>query len=83
MARPRMRLQTTASDKRQSSEENPKPQVAGSIPVPPANAPAPNIPGLAARLYTKVTAHTLCVWINRLLGGTDVLHLKALAFPLN
>jgi hypothetical protein len=39
--------------------------------------------GLAARLYTKLTAHTLCVWINRLLGGTDVLPLKALAFPLN
>ena len=29
--------QTTASDERQSIEENPKPQVAGSIPVPPAN----------------------------------------------
>lgn len=39
--------------------------------------------GLAARLYTKLTAHTLCVWLNRLLGVTDVLHLKALAFPHN
>src|SRR5262249_46935685 len=24
--------------------------------------------GLAARLYTKLAAHTLCVWLNRLLG---------------
>jgi len=36
-----------------------------------------------ARLYTKLTAHTLCVRINRLLSVTAVLHLKALAFPLN
>lgn len=39
--------------------------------------------GLTARLYTKLTAHTLCVWLNRLLGVVDVLHLKALAFPQN
>ncbi len=39
--------------------------------------------GLSARLYTKLTAHTLCVWLNRLLGVADVLHLKALAFPHN
>lgn len=39
--------------------------------------------GLRARLYTKLTAHTLCAWLNRLLGITDVLHLKALAFPHN
>ena len=39
--------------------------------------------GLTARLYTKLTAHTLCVWLNRLLGGADILHLKALAFPQN
>lgn len=37
--------------------------------------------GLTARLYTKLTAHTLCVWLNRLLGVPDLLHLKALAFP--
>jgi hypothetical protein len=37
--------------------------------------------GLAARLYTKLTAHTLCVWLNRLLGIPDLLHLKSLAFP--
>jgi hypothetical protein len=39
--------------------------------------------GLTARLYTKLTAHTLCAWLNRLLGVADALHLKALAFPLN
>jgi transposase len=39
--------------------------------------------GLTARLYTKLTAHTLCVWINRLLGVPEVLHLKTLAFPNN
>lgn len=37
--------------------------------------------GLTARLYTKLTAHTLCVWINRLLGVPNVLHIKTLAFP--
>jgi hypothetical protein len=37
--------------------------------------------GLAARLYTKLTAHTLCVWLNRLLGVADLLHLTSLAFP--
>lgn len=37
--------------------------------------------GLRARLYSKLTAHTLAVYVNRLLGATDCLHLKALAFP--
>lgn len=37
--------------------------------------------GLTARLYTQLAAHTLCVWLNRLLGVPDVLLLKALAFP--
>jgi hypothetical protein len=37
--------------------------------------------GLCARLYTKLTAHTLCIYINRLLGKPDVLQIKALAFP--
>ena len=37
--------------------------------------------GLATRLYTKLTAHTLSVYINRLLGKPDVLQIKALAFP--
>jgi hypothetical protein len=37
--------------------------------------------GLTARLYTKLAAHTLCVWINRLLGVPDVLRIKTLTFP--
>jgi hypothetical protein len=37
--------------------------------------------GLCTRLYAKLTAHTLCVYINRLLGKPDFLQMKALAFP--
>jgi hypothetical protein len=37
--------------------------------------------GLTARLITKLTAHTVSVYLNRLLGVPDVLHIKALAFP--
>lgn len=37
--------------------------------------------GLCARLYTKLTAHTLCIFINRLLGNPDFLQIKGLAFP--
>jgi len=37
--------------------------------------------GLCTRLYTKLTAHTLCIYINRLLGRPDFLQIKALAFP--
>ena len=36
--------------------------------------------GLCARLYTKLTAHTLCIFINRLLGVPDYLQIKQLAF---
>jgi hypothetical protein len=36
--------------------------------------------GLCARLYSKLTAHTLCVFINRLLGKPEYLQIKALAF---
>lgn len=39
--------------------------------------------GLTARLATKLAAHTLCVWLNRLLGAPDMLHLKHLAFSNN
>lgn len=38
--------------------------------------------GLCTRLYTKLTAHTLCVYINRLLGQPDFLQIKTLAFPI-
>jgi hypothetical protein len=31
--------------------------------------------------YTKLTAHTRCVWINRLLGVHAMRHIKTLAFP--
>jgi hypothetical protein len=37
--------------------------------------------GLTARLYTKLTAHVACVYLNRQAGATDVLRIKALAFP--
>ena len=37
--------------------------------------------GLCARLYTKLTAHTMCIYINRLLGVHDFLQIKKLAFP--
>jgi transposase len=37
--------------------------------------------GLCARLYTKLAAHTLCVYLNRLLGNIDCLQIKHLAFP--
>ena len=38
--------------------------------------------GLCTRLYTKLAAHTLCVYINRLLGKPAFLQIKALAFPI-
>lgn len=37
--------------------------------------------GLCVRLYTKLTAHTLCIYINRLLGKPDFLRVKSLVFP--
>jgi hypothetical protein len=37
--------------------------------------------GLCARLYTKLAAHTICIYINRLLGNPEPLQIKALAFP--
>jgi len=37
--------------------------------------------GLCAHLYTKLTAHTLCLCLNRLLGQPTILPIKALAFP--
>jgi len=42
---------------------------------------AHTFPGLCARLHTKLAAHTLCLYLNRLLGNHDILHIKALAFP--
>lgn len=37
--------------------------------------------GLCTRLISKLTAHPLCISINRLLGQPDFLQIKALAFP--
>lgn len=42
----------------------------------------PFVWGLCTRLYTKHTAHTLCRYINRLLGKPDFLQIKSLAFPI-
>lgn len=38
--------------------------------------------GLCARLYTKLTAHTLSVYLNRLMGNEHALQIKQLAFPI-
>jgi hypothetical protein len=38
--------------------------------------------GLCTRLLTKLAAHTLCIYLNRLLGHSDWLQIKALAFPI-
>ena len=37
--------------------------------------------GLVTRLISKLTAHTLCIYLNRLLGKPKFLQIKALAFP--
>lgn len=38
--------------------------------------------GLCTRLYSKLTAHTLCIYLNRLAGNPDFLQIKSLAFPI-
>lgn len=38
--------------------------------------------GLCTRLLTKLTAHTLSIYLNRLLGNPEPLQIKALAFPI-
>ena len=38
--------------------------------------------GLCTRLLTKLTAHTLSIYINRLLGKPFPLQIKSLAFPI-
>lgn len=38
--------------------------------------------GLCTRLHTKLTAHTLCIYLNRLFGLVSFLHIKKLAFPI-
>lgn len=43
---------------------------------------AHTVGGLITRLLTKLTAHTLCLYLNRLLGKADFLQIKSLAFPI-
>jgi len=38
--------------------------------------------GLCTRLYTKLTAHTFSIYLNRLFGNIDFLRIKRLAFPI-
>tara|TARA_B100001013_G_C24569541_1_gene425987 strand:+ start:171 stop:1076 length:906 start_codon:yes stop_codon:yes gene_type:complete len=38
--------------------------------------------GLCTRLLTKLAAHTLCIYLNRLLGNPNFLQIKKLAFPI-
>ncbi|HVO41225.1 MAG TPA: hypothetical protein VMT34_01320, partial [Aggregatilineales bacterium] len=38
--------------------------------------------GLCTRLLTKLAAHTLCIYLNRLTGKADFFPIKALAFPI-
>ena len=38
--------------------------------------------GWCTRLHTKLAAHTLCIYLNRLLGKPDFLQIKSLAFPI-
>jgi hypothetical protein len=37
--------------------------------------------GLVSRLYTKLTAHTLCLYLNQLLHKAELLQIRNLAFP--
>ena len=38
--------------------------------------------GLCTRVYAKLTAHTLCIYLNQLFKKDDWLQIKQLAFPL-
>ena len=38
--------------------------------------------GLCTRLYSKLTAHTLCLYLNRLFKKESFLQIKELAFPV-
>ncbi len=39
--------------------------------------------GLCTRLYSKLTAHTLCIYLNRLFKKESFLQIKELAFPVH
>lgn len=38
--------------------------------------------GLCTRLYARLTAHTLSVYLSRLLGNPDFLQIKSLTFAI-
>ena len=38
--------------------------------------------GLCTRLYAKLTAHTLCIYLNQLFKKEETLQIKQLAFPM-
>lgn len=38
--------------------------------------------GLFARLHTKLLAHTICIYLNYMLGKADFRQIKSLAFPI-
>ncbi len=42
---------------------------------------APTFCGLCTRLYSKLSAHALCIYLNRILENPDFLQIKSLAFP--
>jgi hypothetical protein len=44
--------------------------------------PAHSFWGLCTRLYTKLAAHTLSIYLNRLIGKPAFLQIKSLAFPI-
>lgn len=39
--------------------------------------------GVCTRLYAKLTAHTLCIYLNQLFKKEDFLQIKQLAFPVH
>jgi hypothetical protein len=49
---------------------------------PPRRNQKEQLPPEVVRLFTKLTAHTLCIYLNHLLGNPDWLQVKALAFPI-
>ena len=44
--------------------------------------PAHSFWGLCTRLYSKLTAHTLCIYLNQLFKKESFLQIKELAFPV-
>jgi hypothetical protein len=53
-------------------------QLAAQLPI--EHNQAKTFWGLCARLYSKLAAHTFCIYLHRLLGRPDCLPIKGLAF---